>query len=83
MTTASSRAPTWVNWAATFAVTAFVFWWVLNSTPLYGVFATLSLVVLVIVDRADRSSSSTASGCARASRWSASSSAIISSFPTA
>ena len=41
------RAPKWINWLQTFAVTSFVLWWVLNSTPLYGVFATLSLALLM------------------------------------
>ncbi len=40
------RAPQWVNWIVTFLVTAFVVGWVLNSTPLYGVFATLGLVLI-------------------------------------
>jgi signal transduction histidine kinase len=39
------RVPAWANWLATFAVTAFVLWWVLNSTPLYGVFATIGLIL--------------------------------------
>ncbi len=39
------RSPAWLNWAATFAVTAFVLSWVLNSMPLYGVFATLGLAL--------------------------------------
>lgn len=43
------RVATWANWLTTFAVTAFVLWWVLNSTPLYGVFSTLSLVLSVLV----------------------------------
>jgi signal transduction histidine kinase len=43
------RVPNWANWMTTFAVCAFVLWWVLNSTPLYGVFATLSLVLSVLV----------------------------------
>jgi hypothetical protein len=42
------RAPRAVNWATTFSVTAFVLWWVLNSTPLYGLFATLSLSLLFV-----------------------------------
>jgi signal transduction histidine kinase len=42
------RAPAWANWLATFAATGFVLWWVLNSTPLYGVFATISLIVGVL-----------------------------------
>lgn len=40
------RAPAWINWIATFAVTAFVLSWVLNSMPLYGVFATLGLAIV-------------------------------------
>ena len=43
------RAPGWVNWSETFAVTTFVIWWVLNSTPLYGVFATLGLATLLML----------------------------------
>jgi len=39
------RAPGWVNWVVTFCVTAFVLWWVLTSTPMNGVFATLGLAV--------------------------------------
>lgn len=38
------RVPNEVNWAITFSAIAFVLWWVMNSTPLYGVFATLTLV---------------------------------------
>ncbi len=43
------RAPSWVNWVTTFGVTTFVLWWVLNSTPLYGVFATLGLAVVFML----------------------------------
>ena len=43
------RVASWANWLTTFSVTAFVLWWVLNSTPLYGVFSTLSLVVSVLL----------------------------------
>jgi signal transduction histidine kinase len=43
------RAPGWVGWVATFTVTAIVFWFVLNSTPLYGVFTTLGLSAIFIV----------------------------------
>ncbi|MGK5084981.1 CHASE2 domain-containing protein [Bdellovibrionota bacterium FG-1] len=39
------RAPSWMNWLMTFAVTSFVLWWVLNSKPLNGVFATISLIL--------------------------------------
>jgi signal transduction histidine kinase len=42
------RAPQWLNWIITFAVAVFVLWWVLNSTPLYGVFATLALTTVFI-----------------------------------
>ena len=42
------RAPYWVNWLATFAVTAFVLWWVLNSTPLYGLFMTVALNLIFL-----------------------------------
>ena len=38
------RAPVWLNWAMTFGVSSSIFWWVLNLTPLYGLFSTLSLV---------------------------------------
>ena len=43
------RVAPWANWLTTFSVTAFVLWWVLNSTPLYGVFSTLSLIFAVLV----------------------------------
>jgi signal transduction histidine kinase len=43
-----SRVPNWVNWLVTFAVTTFVLWWIMISTPLYGVFATLSLALIFI-----------------------------------
>ncbi|OFZ78799.1 MAG: hypothetical protein A2583_09735 [Bdellovibrionales bacterium RIFOXYD1_FULL_53_11] len=43
------RVPGWTNWLATFAAVAFVLWWVLNSTPMYGVFATLGLASAVLV----------------------------------
>jgi signal transduction histidine kinase len=39
------RAPTWMNWIATFCVTAAVIAWVLKLTPLYGVFATIALAL--------------------------------------
>jgi signal transduction histidine kinase len=42
------RTPGAVNWAVTFLVTAFVLWWVLNSTPLSGVFSTLGLTVVFL-----------------------------------
>ena len=42
------RVANWANWLSTFIVVAIVFWWVLNSTPLYGVFATLGLSVVFI-----------------------------------
>ena len=37
------RSPDWLNWVATFLVTAFVIWSVFTYTPLYGVFNTLVL----------------------------------------
>jgi signal transduction histidine kinase len=37
------RADKWVNWLATFTVTTIVITWVMNFTPMYGVFATISL----------------------------------------
>jgi len=40
------RTPEWINWLTTYAVTAFVVWWVFNSTPLYGLFATLTLTAV-------------------------------------
>jgi signal transduction histidine kinase len=43
------RVAPWANWLTTFSVTAFVLWWVLNSTPLYGVFSTLSLIFSVLL----------------------------------
>lgn len=42
------RLPEWVNGSMTFAVSLFVLYWVLNTTPLYGLFATVSLTVLYI-----------------------------------
>jgi CHASE2 domain-containing sensor protein len=44
-----TRATQWTNWTATFIVTAIVFWFVLNSTPLYGVFTTLGVAALFIL----------------------------------
>jgi signal transduction histidine kinase len=43
------RAPTWANWAGTLTVTSIVFWFVLNSTPLYGVFTTLGLGAIFVL----------------------------------
>src|SRR6185437_15795262 len=43
------RAPLWANYVSTFIVTGIVFWFVLNSTPLYGVFTTLGLSALFIL----------------------------------
>jgi signal transduction histidine kinase len=43
------RVAPWANWLTTYSVTAFVLWWVLNSTPLYGVFSTLGLILSVLV----------------------------------
>lgn len=37
------RTPDWLNWLATFFVTAFVIWSVFSYTPLYGVFNTIML----------------------------------------
>jgi signal transduction histidine kinase len=42
-------APKWLNWLLTFIASAAVLSWVLNSTPLYGVFATLGLGVFTMV----------------------------------
>lgn len=39
------RAPRWLNLAVTFVVIAFVIWSVLNTTPLYGVFSSLTLAL--------------------------------------
>lgn len=39
------RASTLVNWLVTFLVTTTVIYWIMTSTPLYGVFATLSLAL--------------------------------------
>jgi hypothetical protein len=41
--------PHWVNWAVTFLMSALVFWWVLNLTPLYGVFSTIALSLAFLV----------------------------------
>ncbi len=43
------RVSPWANWLTTFSVTAFVLYWVLNSTPLYGVFSTIGLVGSVLL----------------------------------
>jgi|GEM_PF-205259 len=40
------RPSSWINALTTFAATAFVLWWVLNSTPLAGVFSTLGLALI-------------------------------------
>ncbi len=40
------RAPNWMNWVASFLVTAAIIAWVLKLTPLYGVFATVALALL-------------------------------------
>lgn len=42
------RLPSAINWAISFASAVFVLWWVLNSTPLYGLFATLLLTLVFI-----------------------------------
>lgn len=44
-----ARPPQWVNAAVTLVMSASVLWWVMTSTPLYGVFATLSLALGFIV----------------------------------
>jgi signal transduction histidine kinase len=36
-------APAWVNWVITFSTITFVLWWVFTSTPLYSLFATITL----------------------------------------
>ncbi len=43
------RAPAWINWSMTFALTSFVIAWVMSSTPLYGVFSTLGLIVAFVL----------------------------------
>ena len=43
------RAPSIINWLVTFMVTTTVLWWIMTSTPLYGVFATLSLALSFIL----------------------------------
>jgi signal transduction histidine kinase len=43
------RAPGFINWLVTFLVTTTVLWWIMTSTPLYGVFATLTLALAFIV----------------------------------
>ncbi|MCC7440070.1 MAG: CHASE2 domain-containing protein [Bdellovibrionales bacterium] len=42
-------APRWLNWAITFLASLAVLGWVLNSTPLYGVFATLGLGLFILL----------------------------------
>lgn len=41
--------PVWINWVVTFVMSSLVFWWVLNLTPLYGVFSTISLSIAFLV----------------------------------
>jgi hypothetical protein len=41
--------PSWINAIITFVMSALVFWWVLNFTPLYGVFSTISLSIAFLV----------------------------------
>lgn len=41
--------PKWVTGVITFIVTGFIFWWVLISTPLYGVFATIGSAILILL----------------------------------
>ena len=38
-----------INTAITFVVTAIVLWWILTATPLWGVFATLTLAIAFII----------------------------------
>jgi len=47
--TGISRAPPLTNGLITFGATATVLWWIISSTPLYGVFATLSLALVLIL----------------------------------
>ncbi len=47
------RAPHILNGLVTFLVTTIVLWWIMTSTPLYGVFATLTLALsLIIINQA-------------------------------
>ncbi|MBI2711976.1 MAG: CHASE2 domain-containing protein [Bdellovibrio sp.] len=43
------RIPGAINTGVTFIVTSIVLWWILTSTPLWGVFATLSLALTFII----------------------------------
>ncbi|MEK6579004.1 MAG: ATP-binding protein, partial [Bdellovibrionota bacterium] len=43
------RVPAWLGWIITFAVTAFVIGWVMSSTPLTGVFATIGLALALLL----------------------------------
>ncbi len=43
------RVPTWFNWVSTFSLTTFILWWVLNTSPLSGVFTTLGLATGFVV----------------------------------
>jgi len=43
------RVPHMVNCLVTLLVTTIVLWWIMTSTPLYGVFATLSLALAFIL----------------------------------
>ncbi len=47
--TGITRAPNWLNWLATTMVTSAVIFWVLMSTPLSGVFATLGLSLFFLL----------------------------------
>jgi signal transduction histidine kinase len=42
------RAPAWLNWAITFFLSGAIFWFVLNTTPLYGLFATFGFTFAFI-----------------------------------
>lgn len=44
-----TRAPQITHFLVTFSVTTIVLWWIITSTPLYGVFATLSLALGFVI----------------------------------
>lgn len=43
------RVHPWLNAMTTVFVTCAVFWWIMTLTPLYGVFATISLVLVFMI----------------------------------
>jgi signal transduction histidine kinase len=43
------RAPTWLNGAMTFLLSSAVFWFVLTTTPLYGLFATFGFTFAFVI----------------------------------